>query len=152
MFMHHNPFTTDLAQANGQAKLELDSLPAGLGPGTPHEGNGKGDIIAGSDVHLVEIEDYGSSAHEKKTSHVFLYASIPLDTKGGGTSNITMSGEWLATIPSTSFSRTALAQLSSSSRIVASSVVLSLMPLILELRWMAVAALLQRSLPLITRR
>jgi hypothetical protein len=30
----------------------------------------------------------------KNTSHVFLYASIPLDWKGGGTSNIKISGEW----------------------------------------------------------
>src|SRR5262245_2332334 len=74
----------------------------------------------------------GASAHAKKKSQVFWYASIPLDTRGGGTSNITMSGEWWATIPSRSCARTALAQLSSSSRIAVSSVVLGPMRLILE--------------------
>src|SRR5262245_17433000 len=63
----------------------------------------------------------GSSDHEKKGSQVFLYASMPLASSGGGTSNMSMFAAWLATIPSISLSRTAFAQRSISSRIAASS-------------------------------
>src|SRR5256885_9350198 len=58
---------------------------------------------------------------EKNRSHVFRYSSIPLDTIGGGTSNIRMSGEWCARIPSRFLARTAAAQFSTSSRIAAVS-------------------------------
>ncbi len=41
----------------------------------------------------------GSRDQEKNSSHVFLYASILFDCAGGGTSNINISGEWLAKNP-----------------------------------------------------
>src|SRR5574341_949934 len=72
----------------------------------------------------------GSSDQEKKISQVFLYASIPFDCTGGGTSNINRFGEWLARIPLRFLERTALAQLSTSARIAASSVALLLFVLI----------------------
>jgi hypothetical protein len=54
----------------------------------------------------------GTFDQAKTRSHVFLYASMPLDSNGGGTSNITMSAEWCARIPFRSFVRTACAQFS----------------------------------------
>src|SRR5690349_14064865 len=74
---------------------------------------------------VVKSNTTGSSDQEKKRSQVFLYASMPFDWSGGGTSNINTSEEWLARIPSIFLVRTALAQFSTMPRIVASSVVLS---------------------------
>jgi len=59
----------------------------------------------------------GSSDQEKNVSQVLRYDSSAFDCRGGGTSNITMLGEWLRRIPEMSFLRTELAQSSTSLRI-----------------------------------
>ena len=58
MFVHHGPLAVDLAQAYGQAKVEIDVLSTFFGTGTLHQSGDKCHVAAGSDVHLGDIEDH----------------------------------------------------------------------------------------------
>ena len=59
MFVRDYPPAADLAQADGQTKFQLNSLPVRLLSGTAHEGSDERYIIACGNVHLVYIKNTG---------------------------------------------------------------------------------------------
>ena len=72
MFMHDRPLAVYLAQSNRQTELEFDSLPVRFRTGTPHQSSDIRDSATRSNVHFIEIENYGIIGPREKEIPGFL--------------------------------------------------------------------------------
>ena len=59
VFVHDYPVPADLAQTDGQPKLQLGSLSVRLRSSTAHQGSDKRHFLARGNVHLADIKDSG---------------------------------------------------------------------------------------------
>jgi hypothetical protein len=89
--MHDAPPSILLAETHGEAKFEVDFLARAQVAASANR-SGKGHLCAGCNSNVVKIELHRLGRPVVEHTHVAMYASSPRDKKGGGTSNIKMSG------------------------------------------------------------
>jgi hypothetical protein len=99
MFMRDHPPPVDFLQANRQTKIERLGLAVGIRSGAVHRRDSEGDISASRDVHLLNLKADQIARPGKEEIPGLLVSVEPTLLNGGGTSNITKSGEWLWRIP-----------------------------------------------------
>jgi len=56
MFVRYSPLPFDLAQADGQAEVQVCLLPVGSRSGATHGRDDKGNIRSGSDTHIRNVK------------------------------------------------------------------------------------------------
>lgn len=122
MLVKDAPVTVNFSQTNREPKLELTIWSIFVGRPAVHQGGRKCDFVAGGDLEFVDVEDAGVIGLGEEELPGLFVGFDPLDRKGGGTSNIRISGAWSASIPGMFRSRTARAQFSMRLRIAVSSV------------------------------
>src|SRR5215475_8140418 len=59
MFMHDYPLAVYFPQTNGETELQFDSFSVFLRTSAPHQSSDKRNVVARSNVHFIEIENYG---------------------------------------------------------------------------------------------
>ena len=65
VIVNYQPPSIDLTQTNRQPEIEIDILSIDFRSCTAHRGSDKRHVIAGDNIHFLDIEDGGSWAHEK---------------------------------------------------------------------------------------